>query len=682
MSMQYAMTHEWGRVLARSVRVLLVLLGLTSFLLAVSPAFATTAEREANFFVIGSAQAQASAQRLHDEEFYRIKVVVYGKTQEISRLKSQLQLLSKSNGEMTATNKRSRRKIADLLAKIERLEAERDPDIARQILILDTKDPAFAESLPSLRETAMGLSSTPQGAKCLAIFNGGDQAKGADCARLVADEAARAEQKLSAIRIAKQYRGAANLTWQAYTNGELPRETAIADYERVVGLDPGVSFDWLQLTSLYLDAMQFEKAKLALGKAEKLSKPQTSKDLEYALGYRRSALDDLVYRPQPEVLIFEEPQAILLTHPATRDELDQSFADQIAHAGTLTQDFELDEYKAIYERMKGQNISPEYRCLLDTLAPFFDKDRRTGIPPNLAEVQRDMGELRNLIDSSCEKILTIMLQQHPKNYNYVFLPKYLLMTSAMRAELNAKGDIVPGGEGRLMQIHLTLLAQLRALREPTEVSYYKESREAAISGLVSHIACFAGELETAKHHNLEVNAFFEKLVRLGATGMAPRRSLVSESSSYLSCMFDKDHVSAVKGWQTVFDRLTEPKIDTAQSQEIQISWVLWRYLVEKDLKHFGEASRGLDMLRSLSEEGVKRWSFSPSLRWYQILAQLHSGDWSGHPDGYPNAIALFDKWRAEPFQKVYVRPFQSNLIDKIRRLQAEKEARDAKPVPH
>ena len=104
------------------------------------------------------------------------------------------------------------------------------------------------------RSAVEDIAATPEGVEALARFNAGDEI-GA-LATLDGLRAARdaARQKRADIESAAEGRRIATLALEARTKGKLTTAQVIARYEEVTTLDPGVHWDWVELSRLYMEA--------------------------------------------------------------------------------------------------------------------------------------------------------------------------------------------------------------------------------------------------------------------------------------------------------------------------------------------------------------------------------------------------------------------------------------------
>lgn len=104
------------------------------------------------------------------------------------------------------------------------------------------------------RAAVQDIAATPEGAAALARFNAGDR-KGAlailDKLQGAVDAAL---QKRTDIERAVGHRSIAALALEARAKGDETTAQVIERYEEVTRLDPGVNWDWAELSELYRDA--------------------------------------------------------------------------------------------------------------------------------------------------------------------------------------------------------------------------------------------------------------------------------------------------------------------------------------------------------------------------------------------------------------------------------------------
>ena len=119
---------------------------------------------------------------------------------------------------------------------------------------LAARDRAYSQEIAVFRAAVQGIAATPEGAAALARFNAGDR-KGAlailDKLQGAVDAAL---QKRTDIERAVGHRSIAALALEARAKGDETTAQVIERYEEVTRLDPGVNWDWAELSELYRDA--------------------------------------------------------------------------------------------------------------------------------------------------------------------------------------------------------------------------------------------------------------------------------------------------------------------------------------------------------------------------------------------------------------------------------------------
>jgi len=131
------------------------------------------------------------------------------------------------------------------------------------VAALAASDRAYAQEISVFRAAVQDIVAIPEGATALARFNAGDEVG----ALAILDDlrAARdaARQKRADIESAAEGRRIATLALDARAKGKLTTAQVIARYEDVTRLDPGVQWDWVELSRLYQDAGRLGDAQRA-----------------------------------------------------------------------------------------------------------------------------------------------------------------------------------------------------------------------------------------------------------------------------------------------------------------------------------------------------------------------------------------------------------------------------------
>jgi len=146
---------------------------------------------------------------------------------------------------------------------------------------LADRDRAYAQEIAVFREAVVDIASTSEGLNALAMFNDGDELGAIailDDLRAARDDA---RQRRADIESASEARRIAVLALEARSLGKLTTEDVIARYVEITELDPGVHWDWVELSRLYRAIGSLPDAK---GAAEMAAATSTdSRDRSVAL---------------------------------------------------------------------------------------------------------------------------------------------------------------------------------------------------------------------------------------------------------------------------------------------------------------------------------------------------------------------------------------------------------------
>jgi tetratricopeptide (TPR) repeat protein len=132
---------------------------------------------------------------------------------------------------------------------------------------LAARDRAYAQEITVFRAAVQDIAATPEGAAALARFNAGDEIGALailDNLRMARDAA---RKKRADIESAAEGRRIATLALEARVRGKLTTAQVIARYEEVTRLDPGLHWDWVELSRLYRDAGTLPEARRAAERA-------------------------------------------------------------------------------------------------------------------------------------------------------------------------------------------------------------------------------------------------------------------------------------------------------------------------------------------------------------------------------------------------------------------------------
>ena len=152
----------------------------------------------------------------------------------------------------------------------------------KYVAALAARDRAYAQEIAVFRAAVEDIAKTPEGVAALARFNAGDE-EGA-VAILDKLRAARgaARTKRADIESAAEGRLIATLALEARAKGKFTTVQVITRFEEITRLDPGVSWDWVELGRLYKDAGQLRDALRAAKSAAETA--ENDRDRAAALG--------------------------------------------------------------------------------------------------------------------------------------------------------------------------------------------------------------------------------------------------------------------------------------------------------------------------------------------------------------------------------------------------------------
>jgi hypothetical protein len=132
---------------------------------------------------------------------------------------------------------------------------------------LSAKDRAYAEAIERFRRDVTDLAATPQGKAALVQFNAGQEVE----ALAILDQLQAARDRAIALAATLEravgHRRLATLALEARDRGKVSTQSVLARFEAVTRLDPGVFWDWIELSRLYQEASQLPAARAAAGRA-------------------------------------------------------------------------------------------------------------------------------------------------------------------------------------------------------------------------------------------------------------------------------------------------------------------------------------------------------------------------------------------------------------------------------
>ncbi len=137
----------------------------------------------------------------------------------------------------------------------------------RFVAQLAERDRAYAREIAVFRSAVQDIASTPEGEAALRQFNAGEEVRALAVLRRLVEARKEARQVRSNIETAADLRRVATLELDARAKGKVDTQTAIASYEEVTRLDPGLHWDWVELGRLYTDAGNLPPARQAAERA-------------------------------------------------------------------------------------------------------------------------------------------------------------------------------------------------------------------------------------------------------------------------------------------------------------------------------------------------------------------------------------------------------------------------------
>jgi hypothetical protein len=145
---------------------------------------------------------------------------------------------------------------------VEAVEAREQLRIAQREFTdaLAARDRGYEQQLSIFRESLERITSTPEGLRALEVYNAGDRLRGRAIFLELLEARDAARQAVSTMERAADLRDLASLEQDMMLRGEIATSEVVARYEQIVRLDPGVSFDWVSLSLLYITSGNLEKA--------------------------------------------------------------------------------------------------------------------------------------------------------------------------------------------------------------------------------------------------------------------------------------------------------------------------------------------------------------------------------------------------------------------------------------
>lgn len=117
---------------------------------------------------------------------------------------------------------------------------------------LAAQDRAYQAELAVFRDSLQAITATPEGLAALEIYNAGDRQRARAILRDLREARDRARQMRVDIESASELRDIAGLELDMRLRGELTTAEVLTTFQEITSLDPGVHWDWVELTRLYV----------------------------------------------------------------------------------------------------------------------------------------------------------------------------------------------------------------------------------------------------------------------------------------------------------------------------------------------------------------------------------------------------------------------------------------------
>lgn len=172
-----------------------------------------------------------------------------------------------------------RLKVGTSAAETANLRSELASKEEQYVAELAAKDRAYDTEISVFRAAVQDIAATPEGAAALARFNAGDEVGALKILDDLTKARDAARQKREQIESAADRRRTAMLALDARAKGKVTTEQAIARFEEVTRLDPGVQWDWVELVRLYQSAGRLTDARIAAEHAADTAKSERDQEV-------------------------------------------------------------------------------------------------------------------------------------------------------------------------------------------------------------------------------------------------------------------------------------------------------------------------------------------------------------------------------------------------------------------
>ncbi len=139
------------------------------------------------------------------------------------------------------------------------------------VAALESRDRAYAQAVGVFRKTVQDIAATAEGVAALQRFNAGDELGALAILDKLQASRDQAIAQAANIERAAGRRRIAELALEARARGKLDTSAVLARYEEVTKLDPGVFWDWVELSRLYQDAGRLSEAREAARSAARVA---------------------------------------------------------------------------------------------------------------------------------------------------------------------------------------------------------------------------------------------------------------------------------------------------------------------------------------------------------------------------------------------------------------------------
>ena len=639
------------------------------FTVALAAMFSTTANAsnvDALRYAYNARETMTAMQQAHDDDLITKDRKIQTITAQLETVKK---VLKKERDGRSGDNEASTRKVTRLVREKDELSRKLEEAIISSFEILSINDPNFAPRLVKIRAEGSRLASTNKGQICLDQFNAGEALLAARCLQTLAKEADESQQIQANVRSANNWRLVNSSLLQAKVYGDISRDELIAHYEKIVGLDPDDPYEWLWLIPEYIDGYQFDKAKVALAKAEAILKSRPDPYAHTIYFRMEVSYNNYAWQPIPT------NSGARVTIGLMPIDANEAVLQQAAELEAAMPDDKFDGYEDQLAAMKAVDRS-DWDASSSCLANAMENMIRS--------IQRNTG-FEGMIDARCSVTLESERAKHPRYFAAIFgleMADFLARISALNLESTDNFTVTKNQANTLLLTHEGLIAKLSSIEWLDQMSVSRSRLLAGFHAQAATTACLAGNPAAAERHRKFIEDHFTYLVEKGAVAIVPRIELINNSMSYLDCLMRYDPPQADRFWNSIWLKISgEDKIEP-RDFELQLTWAYQRYtalLVSKDMFN---ADKSLNFYRSALQNSLKAWPRWVSLRWQFIRFKYFEGFWGGHPKSWNEAIAEYDAMIADPWAKGFFRQRHINLINDLRdRIKARNANAISAPKP-